>query len=189
MTFKAFESYVTEAKRALLEPLPGLDAQIAMAPEGRITDDYNPEPATARRGAVLILVYPGAQGVTIPLIKRPEDRSVHSGQIAFPGGAFESPESFPLETALRETEEEIGIPRDAVEVLGLLSPLYIPPSNFSEKQNRTTFGSPVRWRRSYSFRWTTSSHQRRLPGSSAAEARFLPPATMSATPLSGGRRR
>ena len=131
MIYPAFESYVTGAKRALLEPLPGLDAQIVMAPEGRIEEDYDPEPERARRGAVLILLFPGIEGVAIPLIKRPEDRSVHSGQIAFPGGAFEYPERFPTDTALRETKEEIGIDPGAVEVLGILSPVYIPPSNFS----------------------------------------------------------
>lgn len=131
MTYEAFDSYVAMAKQALLQQLPGLAAQIMMAPEGRINKDYEPEPETARRGAVLILLYPGIDGVSIPLIKRPEGPSVHSGQIAFPGGAHESPERFPIDTALRETEEEIGIAPDSVEVLGLLSPLYIPPSNFS----------------------------------------------------------
>lgn len=102
-----------------------------MAPVGRIGDGYNPTPPEARCGAVLLLLYPGPQGVSLPLIKRPEGPSVHSGQIALPGGGYEAAEHFPIETALRETEEEIGILRNSISVLGILTPLYIPPSNYS----------------------------------------------------------
>jgi 8-oxo-dGTP pyrophosphatase MutT (NUDIX family) len=131
VTPRQFESYVTAVKLSLLAPLPGLEAQILMAPEGRIGEDYTPLPEHARRGAVLVLLYPGVEGLMLPLIKRPEGPSVHSGQIGLPGGAHEEPEGFPVDTALRETEEEIGIRPAEVEVLGVLSPLYIPPSNFS----------------------------------------------------------
>ncbi len=131
MTIRQFESYVTAVRRLLSEPLPGLEAQLLMAPEGRIGEDYDPQPKGARRGSVLILLYPGEGGPTIPLIRRKEGPSVHSGQIGLPGGAHEAPEGFPVDTALRETEEEIGIPGREVDVLGTLSPLYIPPSNFS----------------------------------------------------------
>lgn len=131
MTFRQFETYVTAVRRSLSDPLPGLEAQLIMAPEGRIGPDYNPEPEGARRGAVIILLHPGKAGPRIPLIKRPEGPSVHSGQIGLPGGAYEAPEQFPDDTALRETEEEIGIPAREVDVLGVLSPLYIPPSNFT----------------------------------------------------------
>lgn len=131
MTLAGFESYLIAVKRLLLKPLPGIEAQLRMAPEGRIGKDYNPQPEDARCGAVLILLYPGADGLSIPLIKRPEGHSVHSGQIGLPGGGYEAPEHFPVETALRETEEEIGICAEMVEVLGFLSPLYIPPSNYT----------------------------------------------------------
>ncbi|MFP4430013.1 MAG: NUDIX hydrolase [Spirochaetota bacterium] len=131
MTIRQFESYVTTVRQLLSEPLPGIEAHLVMAPEGRIGKDYDPQPKNARRGSVLLLLYPAEGGPTIPLIKRREGPSVHSGQIGLPGGAHEAPEVFPVDTALRETEEEIGIPARKVEVLGALSPLYIPPSNFS----------------------------------------------------------
>ena len=127
----AFESYVSFLRRTLLEPLPGMEAQLSMAPVGRFGHNYDPAPPEARCGAVLLLIFPNPGGISLPLIKRPEGFSVHSGQIALPGGGHEQPEHFPVETALRETEEEIGVPQEAVTVLGVLTPLYIPPSNYS----------------------------------------------------------
>lgn len=63
------------------------------------------------------------------LIRRPEYPGVHSGQIALPGGRREGSESLE-QTALRETKEEIGVRAVTLEVIGALSPLYTPPSNF-----------------------------------------------------------
>lgn len=54
---------------------------------------------------------------------RPENLKRHPGQISFPGGGKEAHDVTPLHTALRETEEELGIPRAQVQVLGQLSPL------------------------------------------------------------------
>ncbi len=54
----------------------------------------------------------------------------HSGQIGFPGGKFEPGDSSLIQTALREAHEEIGLPPDHVEIIGPLTPLYIPVSNF-----------------------------------------------------------
>jgi len=55
---------------------------------------------------------------------------VHSAQVGFPGGKVEESDKDLKETALRETEEEIGVTNNHIEVLKTLSPLYIPPSNF-----------------------------------------------------------
>ena len=63
-------------------------------------------------------------------IERADDGHVHSGQIALPGGKVEQHDKDLLATALRETKEEIGIDAKEINVLGKLSPLYIPPSNF-----------------------------------------------------------
>lgn len=66
----------------------------------------------------------------IPLILRAEDGGAHAGQIAIPGGSHEGEEAYPVETALREAREEIGLDTGELEILGPLSPLYIPVSDF-----------------------------------------------------------
>lgn len=64
------------------------------------------------------------------LILRKTYQGVHSNQVGFPGGRVELYDRNMKETALRETEEEVGIPREEIEVLKKLTKLYIPPSNF-----------------------------------------------------------
>jgi 8-oxo-dGTP pyrophosphatase MutT (NUDIX family) len=83
-----------------------------------------------KKSGVLLLFYPDEGAVYFPLIKRPQYPGVHSGQVGFPGGKMEPSDPDILFTALRETEEEIGIDAGKVEVLGRLSDLYIPASNF-----------------------------------------------------------
>ena len=63
-------------------------------------------------------------------MKRPEYKGVHSGQICFPGGAQEPQDQSSKYTAIREMHEEIGVRLDIGQVIGELSPLYIPVSNF-----------------------------------------------------------
>ena len=63
-------------------------------------------------------------------MKRNEYDGPHSGQISFPGGIYEETDMVLQQTALRETEEEIGVDQKKIEVLGRLTPLYIPVSNF-----------------------------------------------------------
>lgn len=63
-------------------------------------------------------------------IRRPLYDGAHSGQIAFPGGRFESGDKSLQYTALRESKEEVGVDPSQVEVVAELSPLYIPPSNY-----------------------------------------------------------
>ena len=64
------------------------------------------------------------------LTRRTERLGNHSGQISFPGGRREPGDADLAATALRETHEEIGIALDHIEVLGHLTPLYVPPSHF-----------------------------------------------------------
>jgi 8-oxo-dGTP pyrophosphatase MutT (NUDIX family) len=82
-----------------------------------------------REGAVLILFYPEKDGLRLVLTRRTDTVEHHRAQLSFPGGRREEGEEL-LETALRETREEIGVPEDAIEVLGELPPFRIPPSGF-----------------------------------------------------------
>ncbi len=116
-------------RTALQKPLPGLAAQIKLAPEYRVPSLQRTPPDDARPAGVLILLYPRDGAWHFPLMKRVEDGLVHSGQISLPGGSQEAGESL-RETALREACEEIGAACTEVDVLGQLSTIYIPPSNF-----------------------------------------------------------
>ena len=115
----------------LSQPLPGQMAQFQMAPLAR----QQPEMASVhakkcREAGVLALFYPDSDGMPALLLTvRPKAMNKHAGQVAFPGGRREKGEDLE-ETALRETEEEVLIHRSKVDVLGTLSSLYIPPSNF-----------------------------------------------------------
>ncbi len=115
------------------QTLPGTEAHYRMAPPGRFKKDrsshYKPNPKT-RQGGVLILLYPKEGELHFPLILRPENTGVHSGQMALPGGKLEPSDRDIIHTALRETQEEVGVPVEPFHVLGQLSQVYIPPSNF-----------------------------------------------------------
>lgn len=76
------------------------------------------------------MVYPSAGVPTTALIVRPEYEGVHSGQLALPGGRFEEPDESLEMTALRETLEEVGVEVPRTQVIGQLTPIYIPVSNF-----------------------------------------------------------
>ncbi len=73
-----------------------------------------------QRAAVLVPIVDDGGALRLLLTRRTEDLPTHAGQVAFPGGLMEPGEDEPVRTALREAEEEIGMPADAVEVLGLL---------------------------------------------------------------------
>lgn len=118
-------------RQRLVLPLPGAEAHYKMANvERRVNSSRYKIPDDARKGAVLILLYEDEGRVLFPLILRPEYEGVHSGQIALPGGGFEESDETLQFTALREAQEEIGIFKNDVTILGSLSSLYIPPSNF-----------------------------------------------------------
>lgn len=76
------------------------------------------------------MIYPKKNVPHIVLMKRPEYNGAHSGQVSFPGGKKEIEDVDLQATALRETEEETGILRSEIQVIGKLTELYIPPSGF-----------------------------------------------------------
>ncbi len=121
---------VSNLKHNIVQELPGLTAQHRMAPtlrEGvRFPSESN---ANTRQSAVLIAVFQKLGFAHTILIKRTVYNGAHSGQISFPGGKFEEGDTDLTATALREAEEEVGINPKDVEVIGTLTPLYIPVSN------------------------------------------------------------
>ncbi len=122
--------YITELRLALSCRLPGLSAQLQMAPAYRAEALQNRTPPRAPREAgVLILLYAHDGQLYFPLTRRTETVETHKGQISLPGGAREANESL-QETALRETCEELTVCPDSWDVIGQLTPLYIPPSGF-----------------------------------------------------------
>ncbi|MEJ2594313.1 MAG: CoA pyrophosphatase [bacterium] len=111
--------------------LPGAEAQFSMAPATRQAELKRLSGREVpRESAVLILFYPDKGKTWTVFIKRPTDGSVHSGQVAFPGGRVEEADLSYTDTALREAWEEVNINPSRVRVIGGLSKLHIPPSNF-----------------------------------------------------------
>lgn len=114
---------------ALLHQLPGKRAHKKMVPEGRSLSIPN-NIQNIKKSAVLILLYPKDDQLYFCLTKRNSKLKHHPGQLSFPGGQCEKNETDPAVTALRETKEEIGIEPINIQILGKLSELYIPVSNF-----------------------------------------------------------
>ncbi len=127
-----FEYFLTHLSKIRTLPLGGLDSQFKMAPELR--KHYSLEAIEKRNpkeSAVLALFYPDIDFKTkILLMLRSNYKGVHAAQISFPGGKKEKNDLSLEHTALRETEEEIGISKKEISIVRTLTKTYIPPSNF-----------------------------------------------------------
>jgi 8-oxo-dGTP pyrophosphatase MutT (NUDIX family) len=88
--------------------------------EPELPDDLRLRFPDLRRAAVLVPIVRRPGGLTVLLTQRTEHLTNHAGQVSFPGGRAEEDDSSPIETALRETEEEIGLTRRHVEIIGVL---------------------------------------------------------------------
>lgn len=123
-------NFIEELRDRLSGELPGEDVQFRMAPMARarikeaLHNAQNP-----KHSAVLACFVPKAGEWNLVLMRRPDYDGTHSGQVSFPGGKLENGEDY-QKAALREFQEETGVPVDAEMLLGKLSQLYIPPSNF-----------------------------------------------------------
>jgi 8-oxo-dGTP pyrophosphatase MutT (NUDIX family) len=126
-----FADFVIILENRLQKPLPGKTAQLKMSSLARIQELMRfTVPENAQQSSVLILFYPLDGGIGLVLMLRPEYKGVHSGQISLPGGKREESDESLIYTALRESREEIGIDPTQVQILGQLTEMYIPPSNF-----------------------------------------------------------
>lgn len=127
-----FEEFKQKLKKELSNALPGEAAHLKMMPTARdekfVFPSFNKPPV---QSAVLILFYTDMySNIRFPLIQRPTYSGAHSGQVSLPGGKAEPTDRDLVHTALRETEEEIGINAINIEVVGRLSELHIGVSNF-----------------------------------------------------------
>lgn len=120
---------IQSLERKLSGDKPGLNAQLKMTPRPRPGHLRHDEvDARCARAGVLVLLYPWKNSLHLVLTRRTEQVRYHQSQISFPGGRQEPGEDL-VQTALRETREELGVQLDSSRLLGSLTPLYIPPSN------------------------------------------------------------
>ncbi len=125
------ELFFEALQKKISENLPGESAQYRMSSRARIsTAEYLKQNQNHRPSAVLLPLFPYEGTIYTALIRRPSYDGMHSGQLALPGGKVEAGDLSLTFTAIRETEEEVGIKIPESAILGTLSPVYIPVSNF-----------------------------------------------------------
>jgi len=120
--------FIEALTKRLNRDLPGKSAQRKMM----ITPNQFPTKNQENGGtpaSVLLLLYPFDGGWFFFLTKRSQDVEHHKGQISLPGGVVEENES-KKNAAIRETNEEIGVDKNSIKIIGSLTPFYIPVSNF-----------------------------------------------------------
>ncbi len=128
-----FEEFLKRIPKLSNLDLPGQEAHYLMAPQERVKElsNLDIQKKNPRRAGVMAVFYPDKEAVThLVLILRKTYKGVHSNQVGFPGGKEELIDTSMEATALRETEEEVGLAATDIQVIKELSRLYIPPSNF-----------------------------------------------------------
>jgi len=127
-----FTDFTAKTDNFSTKTLGGKTSQFKMVP--KIRQKFSEESLkknTPKLAGVLVLFYPDENNNThFLLTKRASYKGTHSSQISFPGGKKEINDTSLKETALRESEEEVGIIKDEVQFIRQLTPTYIPPSNF-----------------------------------------------------------
>ena len=129
MSVVSISEFHLNLRQALSQPLPGIDAQSDLAIVNRKV--FTQVPSAAKQAAVCAVLYPHENQVRLAYIQRARhDNDRHSGQVSFPGGQVEDIDKTLQDTAIRELFEETGIQANSDQVLGELTSLYIPVSNF-----------------------------------------------------------
>lgn len=128
-----FEEVIDKFVHSFAGELPGIEAHRYMAPGHRKSaSEYLKEVKSYKTGCVMALLFPAETGeATLVLMERTgAEGDVHSHQVSFPGGKYEEADADFLVAALREVYEEVGVHSSEIKILGALTELYIPPSNF-----------------------------------------------------------
>jgi len=125
----SIDELATRLHARLEADLPGMDAQVQMAPRYRARKTaMSISDRDCREAGVLALLYQDDEPHLVLTVRR-DDLPDHPGQVSFPGGQREAGETLP-ETALREANEEVNLSPEPVRLIGALTPLFVPPSNF-----------------------------------------------------------
>ena len=112
-------------------PLPGEAAHIPLSPSGRgISSETIKKAIHYKESAVALILFEERSQLNGILMQRQVYKGFHSGQVCFPGGKKEDFETNLSDTAIRETIEEIGLQEEKFNLLGELTPVFIPVSNF-----------------------------------------------------------
>ncbi len=125
-----YQAFIKTLRDRLQGPLPGFESQKKLEPVTRKKYLETADISKARPSGVMLLFFPENNEARLIFMKRTEYNGVHSGQISFPGGRYEEFDKNLRQTALRETHEEIGVRPEMINIVGKLTQLYIPPSNF-----------------------------------------------------------
>jgi len=130
------EYVISKIKLRLKGTLPGRNIQLSLYTQPWLRDyearirEFEESNTPTKQSSVIILLYEINNQIYFPLIRRPIYSGVHSGQIGLPGGKKDPNDIDLIDTALRECYEEIGIDQTEIQVLGTLTPVFIPPSMF-----------------------------------------------------------
>ena len=111
------------------DPLEAAEVRAATRGDHDLNPGETPPSAALRPAAVLVPLIDRAEGMSVLLTQRTPHLSAHAGQISFPGGRVEEHDIDAIATALRETEEEVGLTRDLVDVIGRLD-TYVTGTGF-----------------------------------------------------------
>ena len=128
-TITIIPSFINELGLHLSNTLPGVIAQVKMTPRPPYIPPLARNEGDAMPSAVLMLLFEEEEKWSFFLMERSNNVEYHRGQISLPGGAQETGEDLET-TALREANEEIGILSASVNMLGAITPLFIPASGF-----------------------------------------------------------
>jgi 8-oxo-dGTP pyrophosphatase MutT (NUDIX family) len=124
-----FQRFITQLKITINNDLPGEESHQKM----RVIYDQSIELPFSKinsiPAAVLILLYLADNEIYFFLTKRTDELKHHKGQISLPGGTQEGNEKL-IDTALRETQEEIGINKTSISIIGTITPLFVPVTGF-----------------------------------------------------------
>ncbi|MEE8478698.1 MAG: CoA pyrophosphatase, partial [Candidatus Neomarinimicrobiota bacterium] len=123
------ETLIEKLQISYQDNLPGKTAQNMMLAKPRVDVKFPNSVEHAIPSAVLILLYPHKNDIYFILTERTDEVEHHKGQISLPGGSWENGEHL-YETALRETEEEIGIPADKTKIICKLTPLFVKMTGY-----------------------------------------------------------
>jgi 8-oxo-dGTP pyrophosphatase MutT (NUDIX family) len=126
------DTFISHIPMLTTTPLAGVLAHQAMVPNDRKESlfNINLDEKKPKKAAVLMLLYPKKQILHLVLIVRSDYDGAHAAQIAFPGGKPEIEDADLAATATRETQEEIGVAVDSINIIKAFTAVYIPVSNF-----------------------------------------------------------